>query len=117
MPTPTIYTVTDWHSVGFVDTQLRTPVNLVEHFDTYQGRGSEKEEGYDDDDDDDDELQWQTVPLLEDGMEKFTTAKFPKQCPLFLLSRVGSMQDKALGSAAGKVIENGMLEYSAQNFL
>jgi regulator of RNase E activity RraB len=59
MPTPTIYTVSDWHSVGFVDTQQRIAVNLVEHFDTYQGRGSEKEEGYDDndDDDDDDELQ------------------------------------------------------------
>jgi len=50
-------------------------------------------------------------------MEKFTTVAFPRQCPLFLLSRVGWMQGKALGSAAGMVIENGMLEISAQNFL
>jgi regulator of RNase E activity RraB len=43
--------------LGFVDTQLRTPINLVDHFETYQGGGSEKEEGDDgDDDDDDDEL-------------------------------------------------------------
>ena len=41
--------------LGFVDTQLRNPVNLVEYFETYQGRGSEKEEGDEDDDDDDDE--------------------------------------------------------------
>jgi len=34
--------------LGFVDTQLRTPVNMIDHFETYQGRGSEKEEGDDD---------------------------------------------------------------------
>jgi len=40
--------------------------------------------------------------------KKFTTIDFSRHCPLFLLSRVGWMQGKALGSAAGKVIGNGM---------
>jgi hypothetical protein len=33
---------------------------------------------------------------------KFTILVFPTQCLLYLLSRVGRMQGKALGSAAGK---------------
>jgi hypothetical protein len=37
--------------LGFVVTQLRAPVYLVDLFETYQGKGSEKEEGEDDDED------------------------------------------------------------------
>lgn len=42
---------------GFVEAQLRTPVNLVDLFETYQGRGSEKKEG-----DDGDDLQYKQHP-------------------------------------------------------
>jgi hypothetical protein len=57
------------------------------------------------------------VSLLRGGKEKFTTVEVPRQYSLSLLPRIGWTQCKVVGSAAGKVIGNGVVEYSAQNFL
>ena len=48
------------------------------------------------------------------GWKKFTAVKFLMQCPLVLLLKVGCRQVKVLVSEEGKVMEIGMLEYTAE---